>query len=113
MATIHSLTRPANCLRTSARSLSTRSTLGLCGDRRDFSLELSAEITRARGGVLDFGDDDPEELLRRFEALGGNPRLVQFLPMTGDLAHFIGWLRFWRPSVVLFDHDVDDLYVLS
>jgi hypothetical protein len=100
--------RPARVIPAFARSLSTKHRFGCSAERSDFALKLAERVTGKQRAVLVFSADEPEELLARFVALGGDCRFLQCLPATGDLANLLGWLRLWKPKLLILasDHDV-------
>jgi hypothetical protein len=80
---------------------------------RDFSLESAAGVTRKRHAALIFSAEDPERLLLRFTALGGDCKLVQFCSTRGDVENLLGWFKLWKPALVIFDRGDDHVYLLT
>lgn len=77
----------------------------------DWTLWLTAGITsgRAPRPVLFFINRNAEALFRRFIEAGGNRELIQFLAWPNDLEHLCGWLRLWKPTLVVFHRDTGAL----
>src|SRR5215471_20164419 len=94
--------RSANFFRTSAGSFSAETVFRLRDDRRDFAVELAAQITRKRRAVLVFDDDDAHEWLLEFVRRRGHIRQVQILP-TSSLANLPDWAEQWRPGLVVLN----------